>query len=272
MAKEPSHYSMAPLARELTVLFSDVRDFTHISESLAPQDLAKYINEYLTGMSLIIREGHHGTLDKYIGDAIMAFWGAPVTDTQHARNAVNAALKMQAATITISEKVKQLGWPPFKIGIGINTGIMRVGDMGSQIRRAYTVMGDAVNLSSRLEGLTKTYGVGILIGEQTRIQVPEIICREVDKVRVKGKDQPIAIFEPIANEISVEQTNLLTQWHAALQSYRLQEWDKSQRILEELLILDTDTKLYAYYLDRIAVYRINPPPIDGDGVTKFVTK
>ncbi len=272
MAKEPSHYSMAPLARELTVLFSDVRDFTHISESLAPQDLAKYINEYLTGMSLIIREGHHGTLDKYIGDAIMAFWGAPVTDTQHARNAVNAALKMQAATITISEKVKQLGWPPFKIGIGINTGIMRVGDMGSQIRRAYTVMGDAVNLSSRLEGLTKTYGVGILIGEQTRIQVPEIICREVDKVRVKGKDQPIAIFEPIANEISVEQTNLLTQWHAALQSYRLQEWDKSQRILEELLILDTDTKLYAYYLDRIAVYRIKPPPIDWDGVTKFETK
>jgi len=223
-------------------------------------------------MSLIIREGHHGTLDKYIGDAIMAFWGAPVTDTQHARNAVNAALKMQAATITISEKVKQLGWPPFKIGIGINTGIMRVGDMGSQIRRAYTVMGDAVNLSSRLEGLTKTYGVGILIGEQTRIQVPEIICREVDKVRVKGKDQPIAIFEPIANEISVEQTNLLTQWHAALQSYRLQEWDKSQRILEELLILDTDTKLYAYYLDRIAVYRIKPPPIDWDGVTKFETK
>ncbi|MEQ1774584.1 MAG: adenylate/guanylate cyclase domain-containing protein, partial [Burkholderiales bacterium] len=148
MAESPGSYNMAPRAEELSVLFSDVRGFTTISEALSPDDLSTYINEYLTTMSMVIREGHRGTLDKYIGDAIMAFWGAPVADAKHAQNAVLSAMDMQKQAKVVNEKFAQKGWPPFKIGIGVNSGVMRVGDMGSKIRRAYTVMGDAVNLGS----------------------------------------------------------------------------------------------------------------------------
>src|SRR6185369_12073201 len=133
--------------RQLTVLFSDIVGFTSISEALNPKDLSAFINEYLTSMSLVIRE-HRGTLDKYIGDAIMAFWGAPVADAEHARQGVLAALAMQARLLEINELVASRGWPPIRIGIGVNSGIMSVGDMGSRIRRAYTVMGDAVNVGS----------------------------------------------------------------------------------------------------------------------------
>ena len=155
MARNPEQFNMAPRAVELSVLFSDVRGFTTISESLTPEDLAVYINEYLTTMSLAIRERHRGTLDKYIGDAIMAFWGAPVADPEHAKNAVLAAIDMQSEAKALNEKFKAKGWPTFKIGIGVNSGTMRVGDMGSKIRKAYTVMGDAVNLGSRLQSITK---------------------------------------------------------------------------------------------------------------------
>jgi adenylate cyclase len=165
MAKNPALFNMVPRAEELSVLFSDVRGFTTISEALSPEDLSLYINEYLTTMSLVIREKHRGTLDKYIGDAIMAFWGAPVADPEHAKNAVMAAPDMQKAAQDLNEKFKAKGWPTFKIGIGVNTGVMRVGDMGSQIRKAYTVMGDPVNLGARLEGITKQYGADIIIGE-----------------------------------------------------------------------------------------------------------
>ncbi|MDP1718039.1 MAG: adenylate/guanylate cyclase domain-containing protein, partial [Burkholderiales bacterium] len=129
MAKNPEKFNMAPRAEELSILFSDVRGFTTISESLTPEDLSAYINEYLTAMSLVIREGHRGTLDKYIGDAVMAFWGAPVSDPEHAKNAVLAALDMQAAAKILNQKFKERGWPTFKIGVGVNSGVVRVGDM-----------------------------------------------------------------------------------------------------------------------------------------------
>src|SRR5262249_52872841 len=153
---------------ELTILFADVRDFTRISETLAPEALREYINDYLTTMSGIIRGRHRGTLDKYIGDAIMAFWGAPVEDPQHARNAVLAALDMLKECESLNARFTARGWPPLKVGIGIDSGTVRVGDMGSQMRRAYTAMGDAVNVASRLEARTKHYGVDILVGEATR--------------------------------------------------------------------------------------------------------
>ena len=151
MAADPEKYSMEGRSEQLTVLFSDIVGFTSISEALNPKDLSAFINEYLTSMSLVIRD-HRGTLDKYIGDAIMAFWGAPVADTEHARQGVLAALAMQARLLEINELIRSRGWPPIRIGIGVNSGMMSVGDMGSKIRRAYTVMGDAVNLGSRLEG------------------------------------------------------------------------------------------------------------------------
>jgi adenylate cyclase len=274
MAESPASYNMAPRAAELSVLFSDVRGFTSISEALSPEDLSTYINEYLTTMSTVIREGHRGTLDKYIGDAIMAFWGAPVADTNHAQNAVLAAINMQKQSKSVNEKFAQKGWPPFKIGVGVNSGVMRVGDMGSQIRRAYTVMGDAVNLGSRLEGITKQYGADILLGESTKARISGILCREIDRVRVKGKDEPIAIFQPLGLEGEVTQStrDQIDIWAEALRMYRAQDWDGAEAQLRRLKALQGDDELYDIFLERVADYRAHPPGADWDGVYKFETK
>jgi len=207
MAQDPEKYSMEGKEETLTVLFSDVRGFTTISESLSARDLSLYINDYLTAMSLVIR-GNHGTLDKYIGDAIMAFWGAPVEDPDHARNGVLTMLAMQKRASQLNDEFKVKGWPVFKIGIGVNTGRMRVGDMGSKLRKAYTVMGDPVNLGSRLEGITKQYGLSMLVGDETRKRVKDVVFREVDLVRVKGKDEAVAIYEPLGTENEVDKRTL----------------------------------------------------------------
>lgn len=274
MAESPGNYNMAPRAEELSVLFSDVRGFTTISEALSPDDLSNYINEYLTTMSRVIREKHRGTLDKYIGDAIMAFWGAPVADAQHAQHAVLAALSMQKEAKVLAEKFAQKGWPPFKIGIGVNSGVMRVGDMGSQIRRAYTVMGDAVNLGSRLEGITKQYGADIIIGEVTLGLITGIVCREVDRVRVKGKDEPVAIFQPLGGEgeVPAGKVEQIDIWLEALRMYRAQDWDGAEAQLNKLKEIDGNDGLYDVYLERVAEFRVHPPEPNWDGVYKFETK
>jgi adenylate cyclase len=274
MARNPERFNMAPRAQELTVLFSDVRGFTTISESLTPEDLSVYINEYLTNMSLVIREQHRGTLDKYIGDAIMAFWGAPVADAQHARNAVLAALGMQRDAKTLNETFQARGWPTFKIGIGVNSGVMRVGDMGSKIRRAYTVMGDAVNIASRLEGITKQYGADIIIGDGTRKLVAGFVLRELDRVRVKGKDEPVTIYEPLGLEGQVDQARQdeIKIWNQALSLYRQQDWDRAEVQLLSLRKMAPDSELYELFIERIAHYRAQPPGEGWDGAWTFESK
>jgi len=274
MARNPERFNMAPRAQELTVLFSDVRGFTTISESLTPEDLSAYINEYLTNMSLVIRERHRGTLDKYIGDAIMAFWGAPVADAQHARNAVLAALGMQSDAKTLNEQFKARGWPTFKIGVGVNSGVMRVGDMGSKIRRAYTVMGDAVNIASRLEGITKQYGADIIIGDGTRKLISGFVLREVDRVRVKGKEEPVTIYEPLGLEGQVEQAKQdeIKIWNQALRLYRQQDWDRAEVQLFNLRKMAPHSELYGLFIERIAHYRAHPPGAGWDGAWTFETK
>ena len=159
----------------------------------------------------------------------MAFWGAPVTDAQHARQAVVTAMQMQAALPAVNKTFTAKGWPEIRIGVGVNTGEMTVGDMGSTVRKAYTVMGDAVNLGSRLEGVTKQYGVGILVGDGTRKAIKDIVFREVDRVQVKGKEEPVAIYEPIGLEGDVGKglQEELKVWNQALRHYRAQEWDLS---------------------------------------------
>lgn len=273
MAKNPEGYSMAGRNEELTILFSDIRAFTSISEGMEPKELTLLMNEYLGAMTEIIRQ-RRGTLDKYIGDAIMAFWGAPVADPAHARQAVLAALAMQQAVAGLAKTFVARGWPAIRIGIGINTGLVTVGDMGSPVRKAYTVMGDPVNLASRLEGITKEYGVGVVIGEQTRRQLPDFACRELDRVRVKGKDLPVAIFEPLApaSELTPQQQVELASWEAALAAYRAQEWDQATDLLQRLLAEAPESTLYALYLERIAALRIAPPAAPWDGVTVFRTK
>ncbi len=274
MASDPEKYTMEPKAAELTILFSDVRGFTSISEALKPEELREYINDYLTDMSRIIRSKYNGTLDKYIGDAIMAFWGAPVEDPQHPRNGILAGLEMQKECVVLNAKFAARGWPTLKIGVGINSGNVRVGDMGSQVRRAYTVMGDAVNVASRLEGRTKYYGVGILVGESTRKAVKDVVFREVDRIKVKGKDEAITIYEPVAleSEVDKKMQEELKLWNQILRAYRAQQWDQAEVNLLNLQRMYPGRGLYALYADRVAAFRRAPPPEGWDGVTAFDEK
>ena len=273
MARDPSNYSMEGRSAELTVMFSDIRGFTTISERLPPRELAAFINEYLTSMSLQIRQ-HKGTLDKYIGDAIMAFWGAPVPDARHAAHAVEAALAMQTALGALNTRCQERGWPGIAIGIGLNTGTMSVGDMGSRLRRAYTVMGDAVNLGSRLEGLTKRYGVCIMAGETTQRAADGYAWRELDRVRVKGKIEPVAVFEPLGRpqDLDAATQTALAQWHEALAAYRAQRWDEAEALIGALRCQAPDSALYALYAERVQALRARPPGADWDGVTAFDEK
>lgn len=273
MARDPAKYSMEGKNEVLTVLFTDIRGFTSIAEGLDPKALAALLNEFLTAMSLVIRN-HRGTLDKYMGDAIMAFWGAPVADPQHASHALAAALAMQAELARLNPAFKARGWKEIKIGVGLNTGPMNVGDMGSRLRKAYTVMGDAVNLASRVEGLTKEYGAPIIVGQATREAVTGIVFRELDRVRVKGKDEPVAIFEPIGpeNQVGRERVEELKLWSQALKLYRARSWDQAELILFNLQRLYPGTPLYSLYADRVARYRHESPGPGWDGVTAFETK
>ncbi|MCF8198574.1 MAG: adenylate/guanylate cyclase domain-containing protein, partial [Sulfuritalea sp.] len=273
MSRDPENYSMAGRKAELTVLFSDIRGFTTISEGLEPNELATLMNEYLGAMTLVVRK-HRGTLDKYIGDAIMAFWGAPVEDPEHAKHSILTGLEMHVALKELNKDLVSRGWPELKIGVGVNTGPMTVGDMGSKVRQSYTVMGDAVNLGSRLEGITKQYGVGFIAGEATRELVKkEFVFRELDRVRVKGKDEPVGIYEPIGLEGEVEKPVLdeLKIWNQALRTYRAQDWDQAEVALLNLSRMSPH-KLYEVYAERVAHYRKEPPGQNWDGAWTFDTK
>jgi len=273
MSKNPEAFSLEGESRELTVLFSDVRGFTTISEGLDPKQLTQLMNEFLTPMTHVI---HHsrGTIDKYMGDAIMAFWGAPLHDAKHAKHALDAAMGMMESLSKLQVEFKARGWPEIKIGVGVNTGEMTVGNMGSEFRMAYTVMGDAVNLGSRLESLTKNYGVYIIVSEYTKDQVPEYIYRELDLVRVKGKDKPVTIYEPIC-EAGTEDKAIkdeLKFYREALKLYRAQNWDLAEIQFLNLQKLNPQRYLYQIYLERITYFRQNPVASNWDGVFTHESK
>ena len=265
--------TMESESRELTVMFADVRDFTSISEALQPKDLSQLMNEYLTPMTRVIHT-HRGTIDKYMGDAIMSFWGAPLHYPEHARYAVETALEMTRTLQELNATCKAKGWPELRIGVGITTGVMSVGDMGSEFRRAYTVMGDAVNLSSRLEGLTKEYKVQILCSEMTKEAAPEFQYLELDRVRVKGKEKPVAIYEPLMHKDKVDKDlkALLLRHKQALAAYRNQDWDGAEKEFFSLQQSNPGRPVYGMYLDRITYFRSHPPAAGWDGVFTFKTK
>lgn len=267
MNKSGQQVSVGGESREMTVLFSDVRGFTTISEGLPPQELTVLMNAFLSPMTRVIHE-RRGTIDKYMGDAIMAFWGAPLKDPDHARHAVQAALEMSKTIDDLADSFVARGWKPLKIGIGLNTGVMSVGNMGSDFRLAYTVMGDAVNLGSRIESLTKQYGIYIMISEYTRAAVPDLVCRELDLVKVKGKDLPVRMFEPLGFEGEVESATLarLERYHAAVVLYRAQNWDAAEAAFKVLADEEPNRKLYQVYLGRIDHFRDEPPGPEWDGV------
>jgi adenylate cyclase len=273
MSRDPEHYSLASEKLELSVLFSDIRGFTTISEGLDAVDLSDLMDQYLTPMTRIVHLSK-GTIDKYIGDAIMAFWGAPLLDSHHAARAVGAGLEMLAGLDQINEQFEKKGWPEIKIGVGINTGPMSVGNMGSEFRRAYTVLGDAVNLGSRLEGLTKNYGVGFIVSEMTASQAPEFFYRELDCVRVKGKEEPVTIYEPMGmrDQLSPQIIEDAKLFKNALRLYREQAWEESEKVIRELISLEPETFLFKLYLERIEMFKAEPPGDEWDGVFTYLTK
>lgn len=275
MAKNPANFSMEGESRELTILFSDVRGFTTISESLDAKTLSEFINAFLTPFTKVIYN-NQGTIDKYMGDCIMAFWGAPIKDAEHARHGLISAFEMLTAMEALNQEFIHRGWPPIKVGIGLNSGRVSVGNMGSEIRLAYTVMGDAVNLASRLEGITKEYGAAIIIGDETYKQLPDLIAREVDKVRVKGKDIAVKIYEPLGFEgtVSEEKLAALKLFEAALGAYRSQQWNEAKTQFEFLLdnYRNTGEVLYELYLERIEHLRDNSPGSNWDGSFTFTKK
>lgn len=273
MLHQPEDLALQGESREMTVLFADIRNFTSMSENLSATELVEVLNTYLTPMTEIIFK-NHGTVDKYVGDMIMAFWGAPLKDDKHAEKAIDAALEMHLMVRNLHQTLAKHHWPDIKIGIGINSGQMSVGDMGSQYRRNYTVIGDEVNLASRIEGLTKFYGVDIIVSENTKRDQHKFVFRQLDRVKVKGKNLSIAIYEVICKrlELNAALDDELEKHHQALEHYFKQQWVDAESLFLELHNNHPKVRIYKIFLDRIAEFKNMTLSADWDGVYVHATK
>lgn len=273
MLERPHRYSMRAESKELTVMFCDMRGFTQLSEQMAPVELQAFLNEVFSRLTEIISR-RRGTVDKYMGDCIMAFWGAPVDVADHAALAVRAAIDMASAVRQIDEGRRARGLPGISVGIGLNTGLMSVGDMGSAVRRSYTVVGDAVNLASRLEGLSGHYGVEIVASRATQRAAPAHVWQELDLVRVKGKAEAVAIFTPVGRPESLapELREELNAWADLLAAYRAQDWLAARAALAVLPEASAKKVLYRLYAERLASMALQPKNQNWDGATRFETK
>jgi adenylate cyclase len=273
MLDDPDNYSFEGVSKDLSVLFCDIRNFTTISEALSATELKKLMNDFFTPITQIIFESN-GTIDKYVGDMVMAFWGAPLDDEHHRSNAIKAALLMLEKVEELRPEFMERGYPEVAIGIGINSGMMNVGDMGSVYRRSYTVLGDAVNLSSRLEGLTKFYGIKLLVGEATVKGLDGFLLRLIDRVKVKGKTKAVDCYEPICalENADAELEVRVAEYHKALDCYFAQDWDRAETILTTLSKNEPDALLYKVYLERIGTLRKVVLAEDWDGSFTHTSK
>jgi adenylate cyclase len=277
LAKDPSQLKLGGETRDMTVLFCDIRDFTSISETMDAAGLIRFINQFLTPMTNIIT-ARNGTIDKYMGDAIMAFWNAPLDDPDHAPNAARATLEMLAEleklNLAWAEEAKAQGREPRKIaiGIGLNSGPCSVGNMGSDLRKSYSVIGDDVNLASRLEGQSKTYGVPIVIGENTRARLDAFAALELDLLRVKGKQRPVRVFALLGDEKVASEVwfRAVSEAQAAmLKAYRAGDWPRAAALLAlcRRAAEGRFQTLWKLYEDRLEEMRSAALPADWDGVT-----
>lgn len=281
MLANPEAATMEGEQRTMTVLFADVIGFTALSEALTTSELKQLLNRYLTEVTHIIFD-YQGTIDKYVGDMVMAFWNAPLDDADHAQNGVLAALAMQEKVNDLKADFIKDGLPPIAVGIGLNTGLMNVGDMGSSYRRAYTVLGDAVNLGSRLEGLTRYYGAEILVSDETRRNCPDVLFRRLDRIQVKGKNEPVDVFEPLCRKSQASEKLLisLASFEEALSKYQAQDFAQAKALLVQLLLDDdlledkrqSRALLYQRYLERIVEFETTPPPANWNAVYVHTNK
>lgn len=271
--KDPENIELGGKKQRMTVMFSDVRGFTTISEKLEPQVLSDVLNHYLTPMTNIVFQ-NKGTLDKYMGDAIMSFFGAPIMFEDHAAHACRCALQSLVKLKEIQAEFKAMGHPEIDIGIGINSGDMSVGNMGSDIVRSYTVMGDSVNLGSRLEGINKEYGTRIIISEFTYRDVEkDFTAREVDRVRVKGKLEPVRIFELICEgKPPADWEDCLKNFAEGYKLYHQKNFTDAINAFQAALTARPTDPVSELYLERCAEYIQEPPPENWDGVHIMKTK
>jgi adenylate cyclase len=270
----PKNIELGGKKANLTVFFSDVRGFTTISEKLDPRALSDLLNSYLTPMTDIVFK-NRGTLDKYMGDAIMAFFGAPIPFPGHAAHACRCALQSLDKLFELQREYQKKGLPTIDIGIGLNTGEVSVGNMGSETVRSYTVMGDAVNLASRLEGINKQYGTRVILSEMTYVEVKDsFVCREVDRVRVKGKILPVKIFELIVEgkEAPPERRESLEWFARGYAHYHDKAWQDGLNSFSKALDLNPTDTVAKLYIERCQSYLGEPPADDWDGVFVMKTK
>lgn len=265
--QDPDKLMLGGEKRNVTMLFSDIRDFTSLSEKMSPEALVSLLNEYLSPMTQIVMN-ERGTLDKYIGDAIMAIFGAPLDVPDHPKRACQAALHMIEELEKLNLKWKEKRWPHISIGVGINTGEAIVGNMGAKMRFEYTAIGDAVNLTSRLEGLNKLYGTQIIVSKSTLDEVDSsrFLVRELDVVRVKGKEKPVSIYELIGSSGDGQEETLVTLFTESWNLYQNQEFYDAMRKFAEILKMFPEDKPSALYHERCLEYISQPPPPNWDGV------
>jgi len=273
MLKDPSKLKLGGDKKDLTVLFSDIRGFTTISEKLTPEDLVRLLNEYLTAMTNLVFK-YDGLLDKYMGDAIMAVYGAPLDQPDHAIRACRTALDMMGELKKLQKKWTDEGRPAFDIGIGINSGDMVVGNMGSDMRFDYTVMGDMVNLGSRLEGINKEYGTNIVISEHTYAAIKDaLFCRELDSVRVKGKKLPVKIYELLGEKKDAEKWGIsVSLFEEGLSKYKQGLWDEAMAAFRKVLDVRKDDAPSKLYIERCEELKENPSEGPWDGVFTMTRK
>jgi adenylate cyclase len=282
LADDPERLKLGGENRDMTLLFSDVRGFTTISEGLDAEELTRFLNELFTPLSNIILD-EEGTIDKFMGDALMAFWNAPLDDFNHPGHACAAALRMVDEMAVLNERwriaAEEAGreYKPVKLGIGLNTGVCCVGNLGSETRFDYSVIGDNVNVASRLEGQSKTYDLVVIVGEETAERAPGFAFLELDLLKVKGKTEANRIFGLMGDD-TVRQSEAfaaLTAKHQAfLSKYREMDWDGAEVLLTECEKLGGDKLkgLYRLYRERIEAFRITPPPDNWDGTTQATSK
>lgn len=266
LLKNEKNLELGGKKQRLTVMFSDLRGFTTFSEKLDPQQLSEFLNIYFTKMTDEVFKAK-GTLDKFIGDAVMAFFGAPLTYKNNAENACRCALNSLLRLSELNIEFQKQGYPLLDMGIGLNTGDMSVGNMGSSTLQNYTVLGDSVNLAARLEGLNKDYGTHILIGSDTYEEVKNIfVCRELDLVRVKGKKEATPIYELISEKLTSEQDqNWLTEYNKAREAYKNKNFIEASMLYEKCISLKPQDKTSKVFLKRCEDFKINPPDADWDG-------
>lgn len=268
-----NEYSLDGESCELTVLFADIRNFTKLSEDMDANAIKKILNQYFTPMTSIIFQ-YDGTIDKYVGDMIMAFWGAPLKNDNHRTDAINASLDMLLKSNELKTIFAKEGFPELSIGIGLNTGIMNVGDMGSEFRRAYTVLGDPVNIGARLESATKYYGVHLIVGSETRANQNQFLFRLLDKIRIKGKQISIDIYEVMGrmNDATASMIKEAEAHEEALFTYFKMDFTRANKLFTKLHNEFPEKHLYVIFLERIKYFKKNPPPNDWDGSYEFMEK